>query len=529
MEKFKPYAFSLLAGVLFALGYPSVLAKSLLITPIIGTIILFYFVLSTDKLKTKVLHLLAFNFTFNMFGFYWIADTLVEFGALPYPVAGLISSLFTLIITPHLWAAIFVIHYLTGKLPFLKHPETGLYSFSLSAFLTLFEYIIPQQFDVMLGQSWVIIGQYLGFANIAGLPIYSFFSYLLVFEVLNLIRNSKYSKFNFVSILLFIILNPIIGNSFDLKTNPLNIRLVQANISNFLKMDSEQGGYASTAQVIERYRNLSLEKFEVDNKKLDLIIWPETAYPFAIRTNKDNISLSFTPSVFNEVALAQNSEMLVGGYNIKNNDHNKSLFKTEYNTAFQVSKLGRLKNSYHKQILIPFGETLPFGTTVNKFLSEHIDNISFFSEGDKFTLFSLSSGHKLITTICYELLKPEFIRTYLNSLEQRPHAMINLTNDSWYGDTMEPEQHLFLAKWRALEFNLPIIRSTNTGISSVIFPDGSESKRLGVLQTGNLDLSVNLPLRPATIYQKLGFATILPLWIIYLIFHLLLIKLKHDE
>jgi apolipoprotein N-acyltransferase len=107
--------------------------------------------------------------------------------------------------------------------------------------------------------------------------------------------------------------------------------------------------------------------------------------------------------------------------------------------------------------------------------------------------------------------------------------MINLTNDSWYGDTMEPEQHLFLAKWRALEFNLPIIRSTNTGITSVIYPDGSESKRLEILKTGNLDLSINLPLQEATFYQKYGFATILPLWIIYLIFHLLLLKLKNDK
>jgi len=528
MEKFKPYAFSLFAGILFALGYPSIFAKSLLITPLVGTGILFYFVLGADSLKIRILHLLAFNFTFNLFGFYWIAKTLVEFGALPYPIAVLLSTLFTLIITPHLWAAIFVIHYLSHKLHFLKHPETGLYAFSLSAFLTLFEYVIPQQFDVMLGQSWVILGEYLGFASIAGLPIYSFFCYLLVFESLNFIKNRKYSKFNSISIILFIILNPIIGNSLTLDSNPLNIRVVQANISNFLKMESEQGGYASTGQVIDRYRVLSLAKYET-GKKLDLIIWPETAYPFAVKTNKEDISYSYTPSVFNEVAQTQDAEMLAGGYDIKNSDHNETLFKTEYNTAFQVSKNGKLKNSYHKQILIPFGETLPFGSFINELLSKYIENISFFSEGEKFTLFNLDSGHKLITTICYELLKPEFIRSYLNSLNERPHAMINLTNDSWYGDTMEPEQHLFLAKWRALEFNLPIIRSTNTGITSVIYPDGSESKRLEVLKTGNLDLSINLPLQEATFYQKFGFATILPLWIIYLIFHLLLLKLKHDK
>ena len=106
--------------------------------------------------------------------------------------------------------------------------------------------------------------------------------------------------------------------------------------------------------------------------------------------------------------------------------------------------------------------------------------------------------------------------------------MINLTNDSWYGKTMEPEQHLFLAKWRALEFNLPIVRSTNTGISSIIYADGSESRRLGVYETGNLDLKISFGRNEKTLYERFGILILLPMFFIYLIFHLLGIKLKND-
>ena len=92
--------------------------------------------------------------------------------------------------------------------------------------------------------------------------------------------------------------------------------------------------------------------------------------------------------------------------------------------------------------------------------------------------------------------------------------IVNHTNDSWYGNTAEPFQHLFLSKWRALEFNLPIVRSTNTGITSVIYPDGSESRRLGINEEGTLDVVVPLGNGEATLYQKYG---VYPFMLIFLV------------
>ena len=158
-----------------------------------------------------------------------------------------------------------------------------------------------------------------------------------------------------------------------------------------------------------------------------------------------------------------------------------------------------------------------------------LSNISFFAEGSSFPLFKIASGHTFINTICYEVLKPEFVREYLNSLDKRPHALINLTNDSWYGKTSEPEQHLFLTIWRALEFDLPIIRSTNTGISTVVDIHAQEEKRLGVGVTGNLDYSLNLGTREATIFQKFGYLTTIILFIVVFLFQILLIKYTHNE
>ena len=112
MERYRPYAFSFFAGILFALGYPSFVSESLLVTPIIGMIILFHFIFKSYTLKDKIIHLILFNLAFNYMGFYWITNTLQEFGELPFIVASILSGLFTFIITPHLWVAVFLIHFI---------------------------------------------------------------------------------------------------------------------------------------------------------------------------------------------------------------------------------------------------------------------------------------------------------------------------------------------------------------------------------------------------------------------------------
>jgi apolipoprotein N-acyltransferase len=137
-----------------------------------------------------------------------------------------------------------------------------------------------------------------------------------------------------------------------------------------------------------------------------------------------------------------------------------------------------------------------------------INNITYFAEGKNETKFELAPGIHFITPICYEVLFPSFIRSILLSDERQVNFLINLTNDSWYGKTVEIEQHLFLAKWRALEFAIPIIRSTNTGITSVIYPDGSESNRLTIYREEILDHKLMIPKSKNTLYLHFGFEVV---------------------
>jgi len=295
------------------------------------------------------------------------------------------------------------------------------------------------------------------------------------------------------------------------------LRIVQANIGNNLKISSEEGSPLSIKKVYKRYFDLSTKNLPT---KTDLIIWPETAFPNSISSKSINNLEYPLPKILHSISEYTNTDLFFGGY-----DHNmKSFnqhFQSEYNTAFLLSSKSKQLTFYHKIKLIPFGEGLPFGP-LNKFLSNYINNISYFAAGDKFTLFKTSKDLKFTAAICYEILFTNFIRNQINRLKEMPQAIINLTNDSWYGDSSEPFQHLFLTKWRSLELQIPIIRSTNTGITSVLYPNGSEGQRLKLNEIKSLDVAVIAPPIEKTIYLKYGiwtlFLVVLSLVMIFLIY-----------
>jgi apolipoprotein N-acyltransferase len=529
MEKFKPYSLLLLAGFLYTLGFPNILGIYVPFAPIFGTAILIHFLFEAETIQKKLIYYAFYNLFITILSFYWITATLQEFGNLPFVVAGLMNLLYIFIFNPQYWILIILMWAIKKYKPALQayYLTGGLFSLALASFLTIVEYFLPQQFPVMLGQPWIIFGDYLGLGNVLGLPAFSFFSYLLAIEFT---RKAKLSKLNLCFVGIFILVNILTSSKTPLvdSTKTFNIRLVQANISNFLKIESESNEYASTSTVIKRYTDLSIQPF-TDNEEMDLIVWPETAYPYPLYTDQTDIKQSRIPTVFKSIIYETNAQILFGGYDHFRDNSEHSYFKTEYNAAIQLNENATLESIYHKHVLIPFGETLPLGP-LNQYASDYLPELAFFAEGSTYPLMTTKKGINFISSICYEILRPEFIRTYLNNIPKKPDFLINITNDSWYGNTVEPEQHLFLARWRALEYKLPIIRSTNTGISAYIDQYGQEIKRLAYNETGNLDLKIPvINDQQITIFQKYGFLTLLPIWLLCFLFQIMLIKLKNDK
>jgi apolipoprotein N-acyltransferase len=126
--------------------------------------------------------------------------------------------------------------------------------------------------------------------------------------------------------------------------------------------------------------------------------------------------------------------------------------------------------------------------------------------------------------ICYEAIHPNFMTGYKN---QGANVLINLTNDSWFGQTFEPYQHMYMTLARAIELRLPLIRSTNTGITTAIGADGQiqEFSPIGKDWTGVFSIQVHSK-PPTSLYQK--FARFVPLLLVALCALSILQIRRHD-
>ena len=490
MKKIPSFFIAFFAGGLYALAYPSFLGSGFFGLIFLAIPLFFYLLNKEQKLVKRILVALGFNSGLNVIGYYWIPQTLVEFGGLPYWLSFIVGLFAALILQPHWW-----LYTLWPKFkPKGLELNSNLGIFLSALLITILEWFIPQQFSSFAGSPWLQIAPFLGLAPIFGVSLFSFITYWVSLEIVKVMQTKKINPVVAICFGLFLISNIAMPLEKNQTGKDFKVRLVQPNIGNFMKVSSERGDRNSYQAIANLYYDLSTEDKDF---QADLIIWPETAYPETFYGTETQIT-----SLFRRILDESGSELLIGGYDQNTEKSPMDIIESVHNASLLLSE-GKVKSVYHKNILIPFGETLPFGP-LNEMIVGWVPAISLFAKGDGTPLMETRDGYRFITPICYEILKPSFVRSLLNT-HGKNHFIVNHTNDSWYGDTAEPHQHLFLSKWRAIEFNLPLIRSTNTGITSIIYPDGSESERMNVGEEEKLDLEIKLAEAPTeTIYQRFG-------------------------
>lgn len=490
-----------LAGGLYALCYPSIFGDGWLPLLFLALPFFLWRLEVAPTVKSTLLHILAYNLGLNLVGYYWIPHTLREFGQLPWIISIFLGLLFSLILQPHWW--LYAV-WKRWRPDFQWYSQKGIL---ITAFvMTIMERYFPQQFPSFVGSPWLNLTPYLGLAPILGVVAFSFITYWVALETFTQLALKKFRPQVWIALVVFVALNAISPLKDTLSDKTLSVRIVQANIGNFLKVSSEKGDKNSYEAINKKYLELSAVQ---NGFTPDLIVWPETAYPNTFVGS--NTRLDF---IFLDIMNLTKSEMLIGGYD---QDPGRSPFdflESVYNSSILMSE-HKFKTAYHKNILIPFGETLPFGP-FNRQIVSIVPAVSLFARGSGTPLMETRDGLRFVTPICYEILESNYMRGLLNQWKGN-HFIVNHTNDSWYGDTAEPYQHLFLSKWRALEFQLPIVRSTNTGITSVIYPDASESKRLDIGTEGTLDVKVPMGTGESTIYQEYGVFPVLGIFLVLMI------------
>ncbi len=231
---------------------------------------------------------------------------------------------------------------------------------------------------------------------------------------------------------------------------PLQVSLIQGNVPQEEKWDPAQ-----EAATLEKYVDLTRgEWLAQEQRRVDLVIWPETAIPAFQHEVANNFIAPLT-----EEARRVGTDLLTG---IPVFDSERS----EYYNA--VISIGREAGAYYKHHLVPFGEYLPLREILGTLLQVMPLPVADFSAGKLDQPLLRAAGYPVGVSICYEIILGEQMITQL------PQAafLVNVSNDAWFGDSLAPHQHLEMARMRALETGRYLLRATNTGITAIIGPDG---------------------------------------------------------
>ncbi len=240
------------------------------------------------------------------------------------------------------------------------------------------------------------------------------------------------------------------------------IRVVQPNVSQTAKWDR--------ARHEANFRHHLELSTGPGYDRVTHIVWPETAASFYLA--EQPLALA---------AVAQATPM--GGL-LLTGAPRRGIAGGErhlWNSLLAIDGFGRVTASFDKFHLVPLGEYVPLKDYLP--LTKVVEGASDFSAGPGPRTLRLLGLPPVSPLICYEVIFPGNV---VDSAD-RPQWIINITNDAWYGDSPGPRQHFAIARLRAVEEGLPLVRSANTGISGVIDAYGRVVARLELGQTGVLD------------------------------------------
>lgn len=407
-------------------------------------------------------------------GVHWVYFSLHLFGAAIAPIAALITLVFVLVmtlfpaLTTWLWAR-------------YKLPEKPVFNACLFAALWVLAELIRGK--LMGGFPWILIGYSQTSGPMGSLAPYvgvyglSFLVVLVSCVAVVLLLASVRQKLYAAVVLMVPLVAVLATKNIKVSTpvgEPITVRMVQANIPQEMKFSRQRLQSALT-----QYTSMSQQPGLED---VNLVVWPETAIPTFF--NRVDVTLQPFVSVMDNLHI----DIISGGFDYDGE-----------NTYNAVKQLGGEKAVYRKRHLVPFGEFMPFRFVLD-FAARFIDIPMSDLSADTSPLVPMRlHGIPVGISICFEDVFGEEMRAVLPESQ----LLVNVSNDAWFGNSAAPHQHEQKARMRAREFSRPLIRVTNTGVSSAIDHEGRILGRIAHNTQGILDVQVQ-PRSGYTVYARTG-------------------------
>jgi apolipoprotein N-acyltransferase len=225
-----------------------------------------------------------------------------------------------------------------------------------------------------------------------------------------------------------------------------------------------------------------------ESRKLAAVVWPEAATPFLL--GRDAYHRHEIAAV-----AADRGYVITGA--VRTNPPPGPVVQV-WNSIEAVDGKDEIVARYDKAHLVPFGEYMPLRDVLplRKITPGSLD----YSAGPGPRTIELPGLPPFAPLICYEIIFPGAIVDE----HDRPAWILNVTNDAWYGRTSGPYQHFAIARTRAVEEGLPLVRVANNGISGIVDPAGRVVARIDLDTVGYADLPLPAENPAPTLYARGG-------------------------
>jgi apolipoprotein N-acyltransferase len=255
-------------------------------------------------------------------------------------------------------------------------------------------------------------------------------------------------------------------------SEPLEVSLVQGNIAQQTKWTRAQ-----VNPIIDRYLGLSEPEWG-----RDLIVWPEAS----ITLFKDSAVQLLED--LDQRGKSTETGLLLGLPSREGNRY--------FNSAVG---LGQSHGDYSKRHLVPFGEYMPLEPWLRGII-DFFDLPMSHNRPGPFKQPQLMLGDVALgLSICYEIAFPDLVRDQA----ELAGLLVTISNDTWFGHSVGPHQHMQMAQMRAMENGRYLLRATNNGITAIVNPKGRITERLPQFEQGVLRGLV-VPYEGATPYTRNG-------------------------
>ncbi|MDC0122844.1 apolipoprotein N-acyltransferase [Gammaproteobacteria bacterium] len=410
--------------------------------------LLLYSVMSSSSILVAFKRSIAWGTGYWLGGTGWLIVSIYFYGNTSIYIALLIIIFMAMLLSVVFIGPICLIYLVRRTNNYLVH------SLLCAGVLTVIELL---RFILLGGFPWLLPGLVLidtiGQDLIPLIGIYggSFFVYFISLFLLGSFQSKSYKQV-FVGLCLLIIFYPHPGYKQPLEDEGMNIAIIQPSLDPFQKYENSYKNTIESALV-----NLSNT-----NKDVDLLIWPESPLPYLNSSQDMNKLLARTNNL---------PVILSGGWEYSNGDLQNVM-----------SVLGE-KQIYAKQHLVIFGEYIPFEGILRGLIEFFDMPMSTIKAGNTNQELFTINGKQVLGLICFDIAFP---LSYINQ-SKKADFIVNISNDTWFGSSYGPYQHLQIVRARALEFNKWIARGTSDGISTIVDNKGTivskiDKGKQGVLQ-----------------------------------------------